>query len=155
MKISDAGLDIIKHSEGFVGHIYKDIAGLDTVGFGHLLTADDKAAGRFLHGVTLQEATDLLRVDVGSAERAVDGLVKVPLNQHQYDALVDFVFNLGRAALAGSSLLKLLNAGNYAAVPGQLLLWNKARDPKTGKLVPSSGLTLRRQREAQLWSQPM
>ena len=155
MKVSDAGLDLIKHSEGFVDHIYEDSAGLPTVGYGHLLTADDKASGRFLKGITWEQATDLLRIDVGVAEQTVSTLVKVPLNQNQFDALVDFTYNLGRNALAVSTLLKRLNAGDYAAIPGQLMLWDKVRDPKTGQLVESSSLRLRRQREAQLWSHPV
>lgn len=152
MDVSDNGLNLIKQSEGFVGHIYRDQAGLDTIGYGHLLTQADKASGRFLGGIDEAGATTLLRTDVSAAVAAVNSLVKVKLTQNQFDALVDFTFNLGRGALAVSTLLKLLNAGNYAAVPGQLLVWNKVRDPKTNQLVPSQGLTLRRQREAELWN---
>ena len=153
MQTSDAGLALIKRSEGFVGHIYKDQAGLDTIGYGHLLTAEDKASGRFLGGLDEAGATDLLRRDVGSAESAVNSLVSVNLSQNQFDALVDFVFNLGRGALAISTLLRLLNEGEYGQVPAQFLVWDKVRDPTTHQLVVNQGLLERRQREAALWQQ--
>lgn len=152
MKISDEGLKLIKVSEGFMDHIYKDVSGYDTVGYGHLLTEEDKRLNRFVGGMTEAEGTELLRSDVGKAESAVNDLVNVPLTQGQFDALVDFTFNLGRGALSRSTLLKKLNAKDYAAVPTELMKWNKSRDPKTGKIVPFAGLTRRRKREVDLWN---
>lgn len=152
MKTSDAGLKMIELAEGNVLKIYKDQAGLDTIGVGHLLTADDKSSKRFENGITQQESIDLLKKDVGFAEKAVESLVKVELTQNQFDALVDFVFNLGKGALQSSTLLKKLNAGDKAAVPAEFMKWNKIRNPATGKLEPYKGLTRRRQREADLWN---
>lgn len=152
VKTSDKGLEFIKKNEGCVLHIYKDTAGLDTIGVGHLLTAEDKQSGRFAHGITEQQALDLLRVDAAQAERAVNDLVRVSLTQDQFDVLVDFTFNLGRGALQVSTLLKKLNAGDHAAVPAELMKWNKVRNPRTKQLEPSRGITLRRQREADMWS---
>lgn len=152
LKISDVGLQLIKLSEGYRDKIYKDQAGLDTIGYGHLLTSADKASKRFENGLTESIAADVLRDDVKDAEDAVNDLVKVNLSQNQFDALVDFTFNLGRNALKASTLLKKLNAGEYDAVPVELLKWNKVRNPKTKKLEPSAGLSKRRQREVDLWS---
>lgn len=152
MKTSDAGLHFIRHNEGCVLHIYKDQAGLQTIGVGHLLTAEDKSSGRFTSGITETQAIDLLRSDVVLAEQAVNELVKVQLSQNQFDALVDFTFNLGRGALSRSQLLKRVNAGDHGAVPTEFMKWNKLRDPLTKKLVVSSGLTKRRQREVDLWN---
>lgn len=152
MKISDAGLKLLKLSEGWRNKIYLDQAGLQTIGYGHLLTSDDKASGRYSDGITETSGTDILKRDVEFAENAVTALVKVPLSQNQFDALVDFTFNLGKGALASSSLLKKLNAGDYKIVPSELLKWNKVRNPKTKQLEINSGLTKRRQREADLWN---
>jgi lysozyme len=151
MKTSDSGLKMITLAEGNVLKIYKDQAGLDTIGVGHLLTADDKSSGRFTNGITAEQSMELLRHDVVAAENAVNSLVKVSLTQNQFDALVDFVFNLGKGALQVSTLLKKLNAGNKDAVPAEFLKWNKVRNPKTKQLEVNKGITRRRQREADLW----
>lgn len=152
MKTSDDGLKMIEKSEGTVLKIYLDQAGLETIGIGHLLTPEDKASDRFKNGITKDEALELLRDDVKIAEDAVNSLVKVSLTQNQFDALVDFTFNLGVGALSKSSLLKKLNAGDHAAVPAEFMKWNKVRNPKTGQLEPLAGLTKRRQKEADLWN---
>lgn len=152
MKTSANGLKFIERCEGCVLHVYKDQAGLDTIGIGHLITPQEKAAGTFANGITEAQALDLLSHDVQRAEQTVNSLVHVQLTQNQFDVLVDFTFNLGQGALAGSTLLRLLNAGAYSSVPSQLLLWCNVRDPHTGQLVKSPGLLHRRQLEAQLWA---
>jgi lysozyme len=87
----------------------------------------------------------LLRADAQDAEQAVTRLVKAPLTQGQFDALVDFVYNLGSARLANSTLLKLLNAGRYDEAANQLLLWDHAGT------VEVAGLKARRLAETKLW----
>lgn len=154
MKISENGLKLIKQCEGCVLHIYKDQAGLDTIGIGHLLTESDKKSGRFATGITDEQAFDLLREDASDAEAAVNSLVKVSINQNQFDALVDFTFNLGKGALGSSNLLKRLNKSDYD-VSQEFLKWNKVRDPKTKQLVASAGLAKRRQKESILWTMPL
>ena len=79
-------------------------------------------------------------------EGYVNNLVTVGLNQNQFDAMVSWVYNLGGGNLKASTLLKVLNAGDYAGVPAQMLRWNKAG----GKVL--EGLTRRRQAEPELWS---
>ncbi len=88
----------------------------------------------------------MLAKDVLEAERDVARLVRVPLTQGQFDALVDFCFNLGAGRLAGSSLLRELNAGQYEAAAEQLLNWDHA-----GGAV-NAGLKARREAEFQLWN---
>ncbi len=79
------------------------------------------------------------------AEDAVTDLVKVPLSDNQFSALVAFVFNIGVGHFAKSTLLRELNAGQYDSVPGQLALWNHING------VVNVGLTRRRAAEIALW----
>lgn len=117
MKTSDAGIALIEEFEGFEALAYQDSVGVWTIGWGH--TAGVTAGDR----VTEEMATDMLQSDLAWAEAAVSNSVKVPLNQDQFDALVSFTFNLGAAALANSTLLRLLNSGDYAGAAGQFGRW--------------------------------
>jgi lysozyme len=142
MQLSAAGLELIKRSEGFRGHLYIDVAGFPTIGYGHRVTPLESFPG----GIGEAQAAAMLAGDVLEAERVVGRLVWVPLTQGQFDALVDFCFNLGAGRLAGSSLLRELNAGQYEAAAEQLLSWDHA-----GGAV-NAGLKARRQAEFQLWN---
>ena len=101
MRLSAAGLELLKKSEGFRGRTYLDAAGHPTIGYGHRLVDPETYPG----GVSEAEGEAMLLHDVGEAEQAVNRLVKVALTQGQFDALVDFVFNLGAERLACSTLL--------------------------------------------------
>jgi lysozyme len=143
MRFSAEGLELLKKSEGFRSHIYQDVAGIPTIGYGHQLLHGET----YPNGITEEQAQAILANDVQKAEQGVTQLVKVPLTQGQFDALVDFVFNLGSGRLASSTLLKVLNAGNYAAAVRQLLKWDHSG------AVEVAGLKIRREAEAQLWQQ--
>ena len=139
MQISKAGLDLIKQFEGLYLQAYRCPAGVPTIGYGHTAGV---AMGQT---ITQQQADDYLRRDVRQFERAVSRLVRVPLTQGQFDALVSFAFNLGEGALAQSTLLRLLNAGDYAGAAAQFDRWNKAG----GRVLP--GLVRRRAAERALF----
>lgn len=141
MRLSNAGLSFLKQSEGFRATVYNDIAGRPTIGYGHKLRPGES----FPNGIIRAQAEQLLIADVATACGAVEHLVHVPLTQSQYDALVDFCFNLGRGRLAASTLLRELNAGNYDAARCQLLLWDRAG----GHALPA--LQARRRAEFDLW----
>lgn len=141
MELSAQGFDLIKQSEGFRDHVYNDVAGFPTIGYGHLI----KPGESFPHGITEGQAAGILDADVGAAELAVVRLVAVSLTQGQFDALVDFTFNLGGARLAQSTLLSELNAGMYDSAAQQLLLWDHAAG------AVNTGLQARRQAEFNLW----
>lgn len=143
MELSALGLSLIKVSEGFRSHVYLDVAGKPTIGFGHRLIQPDN----FQDGIDEAFACHILACDIDDAEEGVNRLVKVPLKQGQFDALVDFVFNLGAGRLAGSHLLKELNAGNYDAAAEQLLLWDHAGAKEI------EALKARRHAEYALWKQ--
>jgi lysozyme len=120
------------------------------VAYGHLvhLGGDLRCSigGSLRRGITEAAATDLLRQDAAVAEHAVVHLVTLPLSQGQYDALVSFTFNEGAGRLQSSTLLKLLNGGDYAGVPDQLMAW------VIGGRKKLPGLVARRTAEAKLWA---
>jgi lysozyme len=141
MELSAAGLKLLKRSEGFSSHIYKDVNGFPTIGYGHRLRPQET----YPAGVAEAQGAEMLIADVREAERAVLRLAKVPLTQGQFDALVDFCFNLGAGRLASSTLLKILNGGRYNDASEQLLCWDIAAG------VENAGLKARRQAEFDLW----
>ena len=141
MHTSAAGLNLIKASEGFRAKVYLDCVGLPTIGYGHRLLNPHS----FPDGIAEDFAEHILRCDVDDAEAAVERLVKVPLTQGQFDALVDFTFNLGEGRLAESTLLRDLNAGRYDDAAEQLLRWDHAGM----KEIP--WLQERREAEYHLW----
>jgi lysozyme len=142
MQLSEAGLELIRRSEGFRGRTYLDVAGFPTIGYGHRLQARES----FPNGVSATQAAEMLAADVSQASQAVQRLVKVTLTQGQFDALTDFCFNLGAGRLASSTLLTALNAGRYEAARVQLLRWNLA----AGEV--NAGLKARREAEFQIWA---
>jgi lysozyme len=118
-KLNEAGLNLVKESEGLRLEKYQDVAGKWTIGYGHLI----KKGETFDRPITEQRATELLEQDLQAAQSAVDELVIMPLNEHQYSALVDFVYNVGKGNFAASTLLKRLNSGKYSAAAGEFLKW--------------------------------
>ena len=141
MQLSAEGLNLIKRFEGFRSQQYTDVAGFPTIGYGHRVVPPESFPG----GVSELQAAAILAGDVSAAELAIGRLVKVTLTQGQFDALVDFCFNLGAGRLANSTLLRCLNAGRYDAAAEQLLLWDLA----AGEV--NLGLKARREAEFRLW----
>lgn len=117
MQLSDTGLQHIKDFEGLRLTAYKDIGGTWTIGYGHTASAKEGMK------ITNQQAHDLLTKDVATFVRCVNDAVVVPLNQHQFDALVSFSFNLGCGNLKNSTLLKLLNRSDYAGAAQEFERW--------------------------------
>lgn len=143
MNLSAAGLALLMKSEGFRATLYKDVAGFATIGYGHRVTSTDPD---FSGGITEEYARDLLEQDVSLAEQQVEHMVTVPLAQGQFDALVDFTFNLGAGRLGSSTLLKLLNQGDYAGAAAQLVRWDRAGGQEL------EALKARRLAELALWN---
>lgn len=144
MNLSTAGLALLKQSEGFRNRVYMDVNGFPTIGYGHRLYPPES----FPEGITEAQADEILAADLDTAEQAVRRLVRVPLAQGQFDALVDFCFNLGQRRLAASTLLADLNAGRYDAAAEQILLWDHAG------AAESAALRARREAEFHLWHGP-
>ncbi len=155
MRISQKGIDLIIEFEGLRQKAYICPAGFWTIGVGHLLTGFEKRSGMieingrlvdWEPGLSDAQVEALLRQDLEKFEISVREAVKVTLTQEQFDALVSFCFNVGPGNFRKSTLLRLLNRGDYTAVPGQLQLWVKAGR----RALP--GLIRRRAAEAKLWS---
>ena len=142
MELSAAGLDLLKRSEGFRSQTYLDVNGYRTIGYGHRLVPPEA----FPEGIDENDATAILEADVRAAEAAVVRLAKVPLSQGQFDALVDFTFNLGAGRLESSTLLKLLNQGLFDDAKQQLLRWDIAAGEE------NAALKARREAELVLWN---
>lgn len=129
MHISEKGLALIRQFEGLRLLAYKCAAGVPSIGYGHTRTA------KMGQSITQERAEELLREDVARFEAAVSRLVKVPLTQGQHDALVSFAFNFGAKALEKSTLLRLLNAGDYSGTAAQFDRWVYASGKKLSGLV--------------------
>lgn len=143
MRTSTRGLNLIKEFEGCELKAYRCPAGVWTVGFG---STKDVTKGL---KITKAEAEQRLKDDVKQFEESINALVKVSLNQNQFDALVSFTYNVGIGALKTSTLLKKLNEGDYKSAAKEMLRWTKA-----GGFV-LNGLIRRRNAEKNLFETPI
>ncbi|MFT4426371.1 lysozyme [Enterobacter hormaechei] len=144
MQISEKGIGLIKQFEGCKLTAYQDSVGVWTIGYGWTQSVDCKPIRA---GMTIKQETAerLLKTGLVSYESDVSRLVKVGMTQGQFDALVSFTYNLGTRSLSTSTLLRKLNAGDYAGAADEFLRWNKA-----GSKV-LNGLTRRREAERALF----
>jgi len=156
-EISQAGIELIKVLEGCRRYVYDDEGGYPTIGIGHLLTRTENMPGKlyingesvyYHQGLTDQQCVALLIQDLAVPVNTVNEAVMVPLNQNQFDALVSFVFNIGCGNFRKSTLLRVLNSGNYEKVPEQMRLWAYVKENV------SKGLQKRREEEIKLWRTP-
>ena len=120
MTYSKSGAQLTESFEGCKLVAYQDQVGVWTIGYGHTRGVTPGMA------CTPDQADQWLRDDVATCVLDVNTHVTVTLTQGEFDALVDFAFNLGRGSLNGSTLLHLLNAGDYAGAAGQFERWDKA-----------------------------
>lgn len=144
MQTSDKGIALIKQFEGCRLIAYQDSVGVWTIGYGWTLPVDGKPVKAGM-AIKQEVAERLLKTGLVSYEADVSRLVKVPLSQCQFDALVSFTYNLGARSLSTSTLLKKLNARDYSGAANEFLRWDKAG----GKVL--AGLTRRREAERALF----
>lgn len=141
MKTSEAGKELIKRFEGLRLRAYHCSANVLTIGYGH--------TGQDVHEnmvITERQANHFLEKDLKKFEKAINTQVTVDLEQHQFDALVSWVYNLGLGNFENSTMLKELNKNNKQQVPAEMKRWVYAG----GKKLP--GLVKRRVAESQLFS---
>ncbi len=129
MQTSNKGMDLIKRFEGLKLKAYLDSVGVPTIGYGHT------------HGVKMgdvitgEQADKYLSEDLHVAELTINTNVKVKLTQNQFDALASFVFNLGSGNFVKSTLIRKLNAGDYAGAADEFGKWVNAGGKKLPALV--------------------
>lgn len=150
----DAGLALVQHFEGCLEpagdgrfKAYADPAHgwkVPTIGWGTIAYENGQTVKRG-DIITQDRADELLRWELNLKGQGVAKLVKVAVTDAQFSALVCFAYNVGLGNLKSSTLLKLLNAGDYKGAAGQFIRWNKA----AGKVL--DGLTRRRMSEARLF----
>lgn len=150
-QISDNGIAFIKRYEGSKTTVYNDVAGLPTIGVGHLLTPTE-LQGRFVkvgadnvplsQALTDSQVNTLLQQDLQPAMQAVTKAVSATITQAQFDMLTSLCFNIGAGHFKSSTLVKVLNEGNFDQATNEFLRWNKAGGAEV------DGLTNRRRAEA-------
>lgn len=139
-RINQSGLDLIKYYEGLRLVAYKDLIGKWTIGYGHTETTHEGQS------ISESRATELLMKDIERFEKGVEKLLTGPsINDNQFSSLVSFAYNLGLSNLGSSTLLKIVNHGNYPAAANEFIKWCKAG----GKEIP--GLLARRRAERDLF----
>lgn len=145
MKISPRGLELIKDFEGFSSTSYLDVVNIPTIGFGNTFYEDGRKV-KLGEQISKTDALKLLEV-IANRDFAdkIFPSIKIKVTQNQFDAMVSLAYNIGSGAFLKSTLLKKVNAGDFAGAGEEFLRWNKAG----GKEV--LGLTKRREREKQLF----
>lgn len=143
-KTSDDGVVLLVSLEGMELKAYPDSGGIYTVGIGTIKYPDGKPVKKG-DVITKEQAISYMKHDLEKFEGVVNTSVLVKLNQQQFDALVSLTYNIGSSAFKNSTLLKMLNSGQYKVAADQFLRWNKVN----GKEV--KGLTNRRVQERLLF----
>lgn len=143
MQLSYNGTKAIAEFEGFRDKAYKDSAGIWTIGYGSI-KVDDRPVQEG-DTITKEKAVLQMQKDLAWAQTAVNKYVRVGLSQHQFDALVSLVYNIGETAFSKSTLLRHLNQQNFILAAQEFPKWNKAG----GKTV--QGLTNRRLKEKEIF----
>ena len=141
---SDDGIDLITSFEGTRFNAYDDGVGVWTIGIGTTVYPNGTKIKKG-DKCTQEQALEYLQHDLKSFEKTVNDSVKVPLSQNQFDALVSLSYNIGSGAFKNSTLLKKLNAKDFAGAADQFLRWNKGG----GKVL--KGLVRRREAERALF----
>jgi|TARA_R100000152_G_C6771189_1_gene197632 lysozyme len=136
MKISEDGLELIKKFEGCETTAYQDSVGVWTIGFGHTKGVEEGQT------CSIEDAESMLADEMDEYEGYINNMVKVDLQQHEFDALVAWVYNLGPTNLGESTMLKVLNGGQFDRVPDEMNRWTRAG----GEIL--EGLVRRRQAES-------
>lgn len=148
MKASEKCLDLIRRFEGFRSKPYRCPAGVPTIGYGSTRYADGTPVKLTDAAITQAQADDIMRATLGEYENAVNRYVTAPMNQNEFDALVDFAYNAGAKNLLTSTLLRKLNAGDRAGAAKEFDRWVYAN----GQVLP--GLVKRRMAERNLFETP-
>lgn len=145
MKCNDAGIEIIKHFEGWSSNSYQDPIGIWTIGFGSIWQLDSERVTKKTPPLSKEEGELLLRRELLHVEKAVNKLVTVELTENAFSSLCSWCYNLGTSRLKSSTLRAKLNRGDYNGASAEFPKWRMAG----GKIL--SGLVRRRVEERKLF----
>ncbi|MEM1167930.1 MAG: glycoside hydrolase family protein [Cyanobacteria bacterium P01_H01_bin.35] len=148
MEISQNCLDLIKKWEGLFLNAYLDPVGIPTIGYGTTRYPDGQVV-RLGDRISERNAEAYLRYECSRVAREISGLIRVPVNQNQFDALVSFAYNVGTGAFQGSTLLRKLNQGDYQGAANEFSRW--VNGVVNGVFQPLPGLVSRRADEQRLF----
>lgn len=146
MKASERAISLIKKFEGLRLTSYRCSAGKWTIGWG---STKDVTPGMT---IDLREAELRLIRDLSAIEDELTRMIKIPLSQNQYDAIVSWAFNFGTTRIRASELIRKLNLG-LPGVSDEFLRWVHERNPATMKMRKSPGLVRRRKEEKDLFDE--
>lgn len=150
-RISEKGEALIRKWEGFYPEPYYDSVGVLTIGYGTIANSDLGIEVKPGMRIDKARANELMGIELRWMESEVNKLLRVPLNQDQYDAVMSFVYNLGVGRLKQSTLLKRINAKDFSRADDEFEKWVYATDRRTGQRYKLKGLMNRREDEAKLF----
>ena len=145
MEVNKAAIDLIKRFEGFEPKAYKDAVGVWTIGYGTTKRAGVGIDPKPGMEITQDDAERYLQLTVQKFAAQIEDMIDVPVSENQFGALVSLAYNIGPGAFAKSTVLKRLNASDYAGAADAILMWDKAG----GKVL--RGLVNRRKAERELF----
>lgn len=145
LKTNLEGCRLIKEAEGLMLGPYICAGGVWSIAWGATRDINGNPITKDTLDITREDAQTLFVSQLAKREKVVSGLVKVALSENQFSALVSFVYNIGAGAFKDSTLLRLLNQGDYIGAAGQFKRWRKAK----GKVL--DGLVARRKKEELLF----
>lgn len=152
-RMSSSGLEMLKHFESLHDGDKRtpmlepqlDCRGIPTLGWGAIYDTAGNRVTLQTPAISHDEADALLARDTDRAAMAVGKLISVPLEDGQFDALVDFVYNIGSGRLQASTLRQVINRGEYDLAPEQFGKWVYSGG------VKFAGLVRRRAAECDAW----
>ena len=141
-----AGINLITSFEGFRSEPYLDQAGIPTIGYGSTHYQDGTPVTMDDSPITQEQAIQLLQIYLQKFETVINNAVTSDINQSQFDALCDFVYNEGPGHFLSSTLLKVVNGESDVSISDAFLMWDKVE----GQVNP--GLVRRRNAEIALYN---
>lgn len=153
----DKAVSLIKQFEGFSPTVYKDSAGVPTVGYGSTLW-QGKPVAVSQKPITEEQAANQLEIDVRKFAIGIGGLLKVDVNENQLCALVVLAYNIGISNFASSSALRAINEGDdNDTIKSKWVLWNKSKNASRpgSPYIVLPGLVRRRAAEIALFDTPV
>ncbi|HQT84044.1 MULTISPECIES: lysozyme [Acidiphilium] len=142
-----AATQLVEPFEGFSAEPYRDPGGVWSIGYGSTIDAWGNPVTADTPAISQADALALVERDLAAAQNVVSAAVFVPLDANQQAALIDFIYNVGAGNFYRSTLLALLNQGDYQGAAAQFVRWDYA----AGVVLP--GLLRRREAEAALFNQ--